>query len=52
MSTALAVQWIDEHRQRLIEPANEIWNYAEVGLRELRSAEALIAVLRKLRLPA
>jgi aminobenzoyl-glutamate utilization protein B len=39
--------WIDEKTSELVALAKEIWNYAEVGLREEKSAAALVAYLKK-----
>lgn len=40
-------RWIDEHTPELVALADEIWSYAEVSLREERSAKAQAAFLEK-----
>jgi aminobenzoyl-glutamate utilization protein B len=39
--------WIDKKTPELIALSKEIWDYAEVGLREEKSAAALMAYLKK-----
>ncbi|MCJ7731777.1 amidohydrolase, partial [Candidatus Bathyarchaeota archaeon] len=42
-----ALEWIDENSQRIIEVSDEIWEYAELGLLEYKSARLLIDELKK-----
>lgn len=41
------IEWIEVHASKLIDLSDEIWEYAEPGLHENQSAQALIDVLRK-----
>ena len=41
-----AYDYIDQSRNRLVEISDRIWNWAEVGLREHKSAELQADVLR------
>ena len=42
-----AWKWIDEHRVEFIEISDKVWNYAELGLMELRSAKLHADTLEK-----
>jgi aminobenzoyl-glutamate utilization protein B len=42
-----AWKWIDEHREEFIEVSDKIWEYAELGLVEHKSAKLHVATLRK-----
>jgi aminobenzoyl-glutamate utilization protein B len=42
-----ALKWIDENSNRIIEVSDEIWEYAELGLLEYKSARLLIKELEK-----
>jgi aminobenzoyl-glutamate utilization protein B len=42
-----ALEWIDENSQWIIEVSDEIWEYAELGLLEYKSARLLIDELKK-----
>lgn len=42
-----AFDWIDENQSRVIEISDEIWEYAELGLLEFKSAKLLIEELKK-----
>ena len=44
---ARAYSWIDQSRDRLVEISEQIWHYAEVGLRECKSARLQAEVLRE-----
>ena len=39
---SLALDWIEENRERFIEISDEIWGYAELGLVEERSSRLLV----------
>ena len=47
MSKERALDWIVENRSRLIEISDQIWDYAEVGLQELKSATLLADELER-----
>ena len=47
MSKEKALDWIEENSSRLIEISDHIWNYAEVGLQEFKSAALLADELEK-----
>ncbi|MBI4553747.1 MAG: amidohydrolase [Candidatus Latescibacteria bacterium] len=40
-----AVSWVDANQAKLIDVNQAIWNYAEVGLQEYKSSQALIDLL-------
>lgn len=42
-----ALDWIDQHRQRLSDFDLEIWNYHEPAWREYKSARAYVEILRE-----
>jgi aminobenzoyl-glutamate utilization protein B len=42
-----AWKWIDEHREEFIEISDKVWEYAELGLMELRSAKLHADTLEK-----
>lgn len=42
-----AWKWIDEHREEFVKVSNSVWEYAELGLVEYKSAELHVNVLRK-----
>ncbi len=42
-----AREWIEENRERLIELSDMIWEYAELGFVEFKSAELLADELEK-----
>ncbi len=42
-----ALQWLDKNRRTLIRLSDKIWEYAEVGMQEEKSAKALHNWLRK-----
>ena len=44
---AAAYNWIDQSRDKLVEISDQIWHFAEVGLREYRSAELQADFLRE-----
>jgi aminobenzoyl-glutamate utilization protein B len=46
MTKATVVEWVNQHANELISLADKIWNLAEVGLQEHKSAEALIAMAK------
>lgn len=37
----VAVDWVERNRERLIEVSDAIWNYAELGFVEYKSAKLL-----------
>jgi aminobenzoyl-glutamate utilization protein B len=43
----IAVDWIDDHSERIIDVSDEIWEYAERGLLEYKSAKLLVRELKK-----
>ena len=43
----IAVDWIDDHSERIIDVSDEIWEYAELGLLEYKSAKLLVRELKK-----
>jgi aminobenzoyl-glutamate utilization protein B len=47
LSKEKALDWIEENDSRLIEISDQIWNYAEVGLQEFKSAALLADELEK-----
>ncbi|TFH16594.1 amidohydrolase [Candidatus Bathyarchaeota archaeon] len=42
-----AWKWIDEHREEFIEVSDKVWEYAELGLVEHKSAKLHVDTLRK-----
>ena len=42
-----AIDWVEDERDALIRTSRQIWDYAELGLEEFKSAALLIEVLRK-----
>ncbi len=42
-----AWDWIDQNRERLIEVSDEIWEYAELGFVEVKSAKLLVDELER-----
>ncbi len=42
----VALEWIEQERQTLIELSDKIWQYAEVGLQEMKSARVQKTLLR------
>ena len=47
MPTKVALNWVDRNRKRLRELSRTIWELAEVGFREYKSAELLASELEK-----
>jgi len=47
MSKEQAWKWIDEHREEFIEVSNKVWEYAELGLVEHKSAQLHVDTLKK-----
>ena len=47
MSKQEAWKWIDEHREEFIEVSDKVWEYAELGLVEHKSAKLHVETLRK-----
>jgi aminobenzoyl-glutamate utilization protein B len=47
MSKQTALKWIDEHREEFIEVSDKVWEYAELGLVEHKSAKLHVDTLRK-----
>ncbi len=47
MDHAAAMRWLDANRERLIQLSDFIWNAAEVGLLETKSAQAQIEMLEE-----
>jgi aminobenzoyl-glutamate utilization protein B len=47
MSKETAWKWIDEHREEFIEVSDKVWEYAELGLVEHKSAKLHVETLRK-----
>lgn len=43
----IALEWVQENEKLLIDVHNKIWNLAEVGLQELKTAKILIDILEK-----
>lgn len=41
------MKWIDEHREEFIEVSDKVWEYAELGLVEHKSAKLHVETLRK-----
>jgi len=41
------LKWIDEHREEFIEVSDKVWEYAELGLVEHKSAKLHVETLRK-----
>ena len=41
------MKWIDEHREEFIEVSDKVWEYAELGLVERKSAKLHVETLRK-----
>ena len=46
MTKPTVLNWIDQHSNELVKLSDHIWNLAEVGLKEDKSAEALIAMAK------
>ncbi len=44
---ASAIKWVDENKNRIIEISDEIWDYAELGMIEFKSAKLLTNELKK-----
>lgn len=42
-----ATKWIEENKDRIIKISDEIWDYAELGMIEFKSAKLLVAELKK-----
>ena len=42
-----AWDWIDQNRERLIEVSDKIWEYAELGFVEVKSAKLLVDELER-----
>ena len=42
-----ASRWIDENKDQIITLSDKIWEYAELGLLEYRSAKLLASELKK-----
>jgi aminobenzoyl-glutamate utilization protein B len=47
MSKEEAWKWIDEHREEFIEVSDKVWEYAELGFVEHKSAKLHVETLRK-----
>jgi len=47
MKRRIVLEWVDQNEQRLNELSEAIWEYAEVGLREFKSADLLASELEK-----
>lgn len=47
MAKESMLTWLDQHQDELVKLSDRIWDLAEVGLHELKSAEAIIEVLKK-----
>ena len=47
MSKKVAYNWIDENQKRIVEISDAIWEYAEVGLHEYKSAKLQADELEK-----
>ena len=44
---SVALDWVDEHKKTLVEVHQRIWELAEVGLQETRTAKLLTDILSK-----
>jgi len=44
---SVALDWVDEHKKTLVEVHQRIWELAEVGLQETRTAKLLTDILGK-----
>ena len=42
-----AINWVDENKERIIEISDEVWDYAELGFKEFKSAKLLANELKK-----
>ena len=43
----IAIKWIEENKERLIEISDAIWDYAELGFVEFKSSKLLADELEK-----
>ncbi len=43
----IALEWVQDNERLLVDIHNKIWNFAEVGLQEFKTAKLLIDVLEK-----
>lgn len=43
----IALTWIDENRERIIEVSDEVWKYAEVGLQEYKTSNLISRELER-----
>lgn len=46
MAKEIALDWIESHKEEIIQVSDQIWQYAEVGLKEHNSSSLLIEKLR------
>jgi len=47
MSKEIALKWIEENKQKIIEMSDKAWEYAEVGLLEYKTSELLADEIEK-----